>query len=200
MAVGLYIDDATLKTTTFTPANARYICVTALSEAGNRGPWTSISDINVFSAPAPAPPAATYGSWDLTVDFPLVPVSASMEIGTGRLLVWSAWNPSQYTGGTGNQTVTATYDLATQMVSEAVITNTGHDMFCEGLSLDSEGRVVAAGGTSNRGTSIYDPVAGTWSDGGVSTHPRQAFPSGPEAAAFRIGASVHPPWSTCFSA
>ena len=34
--------------------------------------------------------------------------------------------------------------------------------------MDFQGRVVAVGGTSNRGTSIYDPVAGTWSDGGVS--------------------------------
>ena len=95
--------------------------------------WTSIAEVNVYtggtSAPAPAP--ATFGSWGLTIDFPLVPVSAAIEVTTGHLLVWSSWSPSDFHNTNYQTTITASYDSITQLVSEAVITNVGHDMFCE---------------------------------------------------------------------
>ena len=170
VAVGSYIDDASLKATTFTPANARYVNITALSEAGNRGPWTSIAEVNVYTGgtPAPAPAPAIFGSWGLTIDFPLVPVSASIEVASGRLLVWSSWIPSDFHGTNGQTTITASYDLVTQLVSEAVITNVGHDMFCEGLSIDFSGKIVAVGGNSDYATSLYDSVSNSWARGGVS--------------------------------
>ena len=169
-AVGSYIDDSTLKTTTFTPAKARYVKITALSEAGNRGPWTSIAEVNVYTGGTPVlvPAPAASGSWGLTIDFPLVPVSASIEIATGRLLVWSSWQPGSFGGSNGQQTITATYDPITQLVSEAVITNVGHDMFCEGLSIDFSGKIVAVGGNSDYATSLYDSHSNSWTRGGVS--------------------------------
>ena len=171
VAVGSYIDDATLKATTFTPVNARYVNITALSKAGNRGPWTSIAEVNVYytggtSAPAPAP--AIFGSWGLTIDFPLVPVSAVIEVTTGRLLVWSSWGPSDFHNTNYQTTITASYDSITQLVSEAVITNVGHDMFCEGLSIDHSGKIVSVGGNSDFATSLYDSAMNGWTKGGVS--------------------------------
>ena len=57
---------------------------------------------------------------------------------------------------------TATYFPATGIVSQRNITNAGHDMFCEGLSIDSTGRFVATGGNSNYKTSIYSPANDAW--------------------------------------
>lgn len=174
VALGTYLDDSKMKTTIFTPGNARYVRITSLSEAGNRGSVMSIAELNVYDATTEPPPSpAVAGSWALTVDFPLVPVSAAIEWSSGRLLVWSSFTSNAFGGGAGqgHQTVTAIYDPATQLVSQRTVTNTDHDMFCEGLSLDADGRIVAAGGNSDRGTSIYDSVADSWSDGGVSDVP-----------------------------
>ena len=167
VAVGTYLDDANLKTTTFTPANAQYVKITALSEAGGRAPLTTIAEVNVYTGTALPPSAATAGSWGLTVDFPLVPVSAAIEWSSGRLLVWSSFAPDSFVGASGQQTVTAIYDPATNLVTQRTITNTGHDMFCEGLSMDADGGIVAVGGNSDYGTSIYDSPSDSWSDGGV---------------------------------
>lgn len=100
-----------------------------------------------------------------------MPVSAAIEWATGRLLVWSSFSWNGFVGASGHQTVTAIYDPVTQLVSDRTVTNTDHDMFCEGLSLDANGRIVAVGGNSDRGTSIYDSTSDSWSDGGVSYIP-----------------------------
>jgi lysophospholipase L1-like esterase len=47
VASGTWIDDATEKTASFTGVSARYIRLTATTEAGGRGPWTSAAEINV---------------------------------------------------------------------------------------------------------------------------------------------------------
>lgn len=96
----------------------------------------SISEVNVYDAPEGSdlpPPRATAGAWALTVDMPLVPVSAAIEWASGRLLVWSSFAWNAFGGGSaqGHQTVTAIYDPVAQLVSERTITNTDHDMFCE---------------------------------------------------------------------
>ena len=130
----------------------------------------SIAELNVYEGTALPPSPATAGSWGLTVDFPVIPVSAAIEWSSGRLLVWSSYSPSDFNGANGHQTVTAIYDPATQRVSGRTVTNTNHDMFCEGLSMDANGRIVAVGGNSDRGTSIYDSTSDSWSAGGVSIH------------------------------
>lgn len=128
----------------------------------------SIAEVHIYDAADLPPSPATAGSWGLTVDFPLVPVSAAIEWASGRLVVWSSFSWNGFVGASGHQTVTAIYDPATQIVGSRTITNTDHDMFCEGLSMDADGRIVAVGGNSDRGTSIYDSTTDAWSDGGVS--------------------------------
>ena len=129
----------------------------------------SLAELNVYAGTALPPSPATAGSWGLTIDFPVIPVSAAIEWSTGRLLVWSSFAPGAFVGASGHQTATAIYDPATQLVSARLITNTNHDMFCEGLSMDASGRIVAVGGNSDYGTSIYDSTTDSWTDGGVST-------------------------------
>ena len=168
VAVGRYFDNSNLKTTIFTPGNARYVKVTSLSEAGNRASVMSIAEVNVYDATDLPPSPATAGLWALTVDLPLVPVSAAVEWSSGRLLLWSSFSWNGFVGDSGHQTVTAVYDPVTQSVGDRIVTNTNHDMFCEGLSLDANGRIVAVGGNSDRGTSIYDSTSDGWTSGGVS--------------------------------
>src|SRR5512142_255988 len=53
VAVGTWADDTIEKTATFARVDARYVRLTALTEAGNRGPWSSAAEINVLgSVPA----------------------------------------------------------------------------------------------------------------------------------------------------
>ena len=133
--------------------------------------------MNVYNSDSPPPERATAGSWGLTIDFPLIPVSAAIEWASGRLLVWSSFSPSQFTDSNGQQTVTAVYDPATQLVTQRTVSNTGHDMFCEGLSMDADGGIVAAGGNSDFGTSIYDSVSDSWADAAVGEILHSCIPS-----------------------
>ena len=168
VAIGTYLDDPKLKTTVFTPKTGRYVKITSLSEAGGRDASMSIAELNVYEGTALPPSPASAGSWGLTIDFPVIPVSAAIEWSSGRLLVWSSFAPGAFVGASGHQTATAIYDPATQRVSARTITNTNHDMFCEGLSMDANGRIVAVGGNSDYGTSIYDSTSDSWTAGGVS--------------------------------
>lgn len=170
VAYGTWIDDNTLKTTTFTPFSARYVRIQALSEAGNRGPWSSAAEINVYTAAGSAPPAtsAGKGKWVYTVDFPLVLVSMAHEWSTGTLLAWSSYTPSSFGGSPGTTTYTATYNPSTLLVTQAIITNVDHDMFCEGLSIDFNGKVVATGGNTDAATSSFDPTSNGWTSLAVS--------------------------------
>ncbi len=162
VAFGTYLDDSTLKQTLFTTTPAQYVRLIALTEAGGRGPWTSAAEINVLSSPTYTPPPTSLGQWSVTIDFPIVPVAAAVLHDTGRVLVWSSFAPGTFSGGGGGITQTATYDPASGTVSHRTVTNTKHDMFCPGLSMDATGRPFVTGGNDANKTSIYDPNSDTW--------------------------------------
>lgn len=165
-AYGTFLDDKSLKTTTIVPTSARYVRIEALTEAGDRGPWTTAAEINVLTATQEAPPAPQgKGSWGPTINFPLVPVSLANEYSSGNILAWSSYNPSTFGGSNGQQTITATYAPGPQRVTQALITNTQHDMFCEGLSFDFDGRNIASGGNTASAVSIFDSAANAWTKG-----------------------------------
>ncbi|MCJ1276865.1 hypothetical protein MMC21_004672 [Puttea exsequens] len=161
VAFGTYQDSSSTKTTIFEATNARYVRFTALTEAGNRGPFTSCSSFNIFQTTTAAPSHGV-GEWSPTIDFPLVPVSMAMEHDSGNLLVWSSYAASTFGGSTGGNTLTATYNPATGIVSQRNVQNTQHDMFCEGLAIDATGRFIATGGNSAAKTSIYSPRYDAW--------------------------------------
>lgn len=160
VAIGTYLNDATTKRTAFANTNARYVRLFQTSEA-NENQWGSAAEINVEEAPGPPPNPAGVGSWGPTIDFPLVPVAIAL-LPTGKVLTWSSYDGSYFTGSPGGKTVTATYDPNSQIVSQRIITNTNHDMFCPGLSIDFNGRTVVTGGNDSPRTSIYDPGADNW--------------------------------------
>jgi len=92
--------------------------------------------------------------------FPIVPVAAA-NLPNGKVITWSAYSPTTF-GGDHGYTYTALFDPNTQTVSNKVVSNTGHDMFCPGTSLLADGRLLVNGGSSSNKTSIYQPANNTW--------------------------------------
>ncbi|MEU5216962.1 discoidin domain-containing protein [Streptomyces sp. NPDC020807] len=157
VARGTWRDDNTVKTATFTSTvSTRFIRLTATGEAGNRGPWSSAAEIRLSG---PANPAA-HGSWSRITGFPLVPVATAVLPGN-KLLAWSAYAVDRF-GGSNGYTQTAILDLKTGTVTQRRIDNTGHDMFCPGIAMLADGRVLVTGGSNAEKASIYDPATDTW--------------------------------------
>lgn len=155
---GTWRDDDTVKTATFTRAeNTRFIRLTALTEAGGRGPWTSAAEIRLSGPAAPA----VHGAWDRITGFPLVPVATAALPGD-KLLAWSAYAVDRF-GGSNGYTQTAILDLRTGKVTQRRVDNTGHDMFCPGIAMLADGRVLVTGGSNAEKASIYDPATDQWS-------------------------------------
>lgn len=155
VARGTWEDDQLLKVTNWRATTARYVRLTALTEAGNRGPWAAAAEIqpliqSTYSAPSPQ----SQGQWGETIDFPLIPVAAALVPGTSEVLVWSAWSPDKF-GDASGKTVTAIYNPSTGVVTQSTVTNTQHDMFCPGISLSASGLVIVSGGENSEKTSIY---------------------------------------------
>lgn len=161
LAIGTYKNDNKPKTTVFAFTNCRYIRITIQTEV-NGNPWASASEINILSAPGPPPNPAGVGSWGPTIDTPLVAVAIALLHDVLKVLMWSSYQASTFTGGNGGMTVTASYDPAAQTVTQRIVTNTNHDMFCPGLSMDFGGRVFVTGGNDNKRASVYDPPFDSW--------------------------------------
>ncbi|KUM41111.1 discoidin domain-containing protein [Arthrobacter sp. EPSL27] len=155
VATGAWPDTVTQKTVTFAPVSARYVRLTATTEAGNRGPWSNAAEVNLLGPPQ--------GSWGPTINFPIVPVAAAVLPGN-KLLTWSAYSPIAY-GGSNGYTQTSILDLNTGAVSPATVVNTGHDMFCPGTSVLADGKIMISGGSNSSKTTIYDPKKNIWSSG-----------------------------------
>lgn len=136
VAFGTYLNDASTKRTFFSNATARYVRLTAQSEAqGAGGQRSSVAELNVYSPdpsmdagtfePPPSADAAERGRWEMTVDLPIVPAAGAL-VRTGAVVLWSAYRPDLYSGGTG-LTETVLWDPATQAVAQQTVTNTKHD-------------------------------------------------------------------------
>ncbi|MCX4721367.1 discoidin domain-containing protein [Streptomyces virginiae] len=158
VATGTWRDDDTVKTATFTrAASARFVRLTATGEAGGRGPWSSAGEIRLSGPSSPA----VHGSWSRITGFPLVPVATAALPGD-KLLAWSAYAVDRF-GGSNGYTQTAILDLKTGKVTQRRIDNTGHDMFCPGIAMLADGRVLVTGGSNAEKASIYDPATDAWS-------------------------------------
>lgn len=185
---GTFLDDSSVKTVNFTQISARYVRIIALSEAGNRGTWSAAAEFGIQTTIAATSSLATLGQWNQTITFPLVPAAIAM-LPSGNVLAWSSYRPKAY-GGTG-QTVTATYYPSNASVTEATITNTEHDMFCPGLSIDFEGRIFVTGGDDASKTSMHEPGPNDWISGAEMNIARgyQATTTLSDGRTFVIGGS-----------
>ncbi|MCY0925534.1 discoidin domain-containing protein [Streptomyces sp. H27-H1] len=186
VAAGTWRDDDTVKTATFTRSETtRFVRLTVTTEAGARGPWTSAAEIRLSG---PADPAV-HGSWGRITGFPLVPVATAVLPGD-KLLAWSAYAVDRF-GGSNGYTQTAILDLKTGKVTQRRIDNTGHDMFCPGIAMLADGRVLVTGGSNAEKAGIYDPVTDDWSATSSMNIPRgyQAMTLLSTGEAFVLGGS-----------
>ncbi|HWO09269.1 MAG TPA: galactose oxidase-like domain-containing protein, partial [Polyangiaceae bacterium] len=108
------------------------------------------------------PAQAALAQWSAVIPLSLVPVSGA-NLPDGKVLLWSAEDRFQF-GGNG-RTYTTTFDPATGTATERLVTETHHDMFCPGTANLPDGRILVNGGLDAGTTSIFDPVAGTWTNG-----------------------------------
>ncbi|EPE31765.1 Galactose-binding protein [Glarea lozoyensis ATCC 20868] len=159
VATGTFSDDASLKTVSFTSTSTRYIRIVALTEAGNRGQWSSASELSV----TPTNGGTGKGSWSSIINLPLTP-AAAFVMPNGKILTFSSFAKDTF-GGPHGYTLTAIYNPADSTVSQLNVSNTGHDMFCPGMSFDPNGRAIITGGDDAAKTSIYDYATNTWSSG-----------------------------------
>jgi galactose oxidase len=187
IATGTFADDSSEKTVSFNPVQAQYVRLTALTEAGNRGPWTNVAEINLISAAAPTP---TQGIWGPVIPLPLV-AAAGAQLPNGQILTWSADMANSFsTPGTG-KTLTAILDPTTGATTQFTVTDTNHEMFCPGTAMLPDGRLMVTGGANNQNTSIYDPATGQWSAGPNMEIGRgyQGMTTLPDGRAFVLGGS-----------
>lgn len=189
-----YVNDSTLKRETSSGVSARYVRVTALTETGNRGQWSSAAEfgILVLSNTAPVEPPSR-GSWSAVMNLPIVAAGAFLIPESGKVLVFSASGRIDF-DAKGN-TLTAVYDPATRAFSQRDVRETGHDMFCPGLSLDFNGRAIVTGGNDNFPTSIYTPSKDIWSKAADMKLKRgyQSSTTLSNGQVFQIGGSWVPP-------
>lgn len=117
--------------------------------------WAFPVPFKFISISSPSSPSewAARGRWETAVKTPIVAVAAAPLVATGRILLWSADRAATF--GEGNRTLWAVFDTATGHVSEAITSSIEHNMFCPGLSLDSEGNVFVTGGQSSIDTSLF---------------------------------------------
>lgn len=115
---------------------------------------------------AQASPAAAQskGAWTGVIPLPNVPVAASL-LPNGKILTWSSNNEFSFEGDIGtaaSRTHTALFDPVTQQSTLRVVTNTLSDMFCPGITVLADGRVLVNGGSSSPSANIYDPKTDAW--------------------------------------
>ncbi|KAJ2984526.1 hypothetical protein NUW58_g6013 [Xylaria curta] len=126
---GTWLNDRVTKSTFFSNTTARYLRITAQTEAqGANNQWSSMAELNVYSpdvnldASAFRPPPISQGRWDSTVVLPLVAAAGALSA-QGNVIFWSAFRPDLFGGGTG-QTLTALWTPSSQTVTQRSVTET----------------------------------------------------------------------------
>ena len=129
---------ATITVSSFQPGNPGTNAINSRDESPNKGRWSDV------------------------IQLPLVAAGAFLIPESGKVILFSASGTTDFESAKGF-TQTATYTPETGAVSQREVRNTGHDMFCPGMSLDFEGRAIITGGNDNFPTSIYTPSTDVWS-------------------------------------
>jgi len=114
------------------------------------------------------------GQWSAPIGFEIVPVAVA-NLPDGRLLTWSASSPTTFVEVSTGATFTEIFDPTLGVAGQATgqfVSNLNHDMFCPGINLLPDGRIMAAGGATSDRTSIFNPDTGQWTPADRMNIPR----------------------------
>lgn len=130
-----------------------------LAEAARLAPVVQAVELN-FNAVSPSQ-YITMGNWSAVIPWtPHVPVTCA-QLPDGRILTFASNQRSTFPEGP-EFTYAATWDYRTGEFLE--INNTRHDMFCGGVALLKDGRVIVNGGRNVTVlSSVFDWRTDTWS-------------------------------------
>ncbi|CAG7948949.1 unnamed protein product [Penicillium nalgiovense] len=139
VAYGLWGWNKSVKLAVFEPEVAKYVKLVAKGEAP-------------LSKSPPIPSTRRHGP--VLSTSPSTP-STSLSPGTHPGL-WSAWADNQFFASPGGETFTITWDPIREDVYQASVANNEYDMFCPGISMDFDGRIIVSGGADSDKTSIFN--------------------------------------------
>lgn len=195
---GRWADTTRAKTATFSPVPARRIRLSVRSGASKRSLVVGAAEIELLGTPSvdptplppPSPPPASQspspsssptpsptpqGRWSEPIGLPIVPVTAIL-LPNDKVLTLSGVAADGFTLDTtnGGKTQVSILDVGSGVhAGRREVADTGHEMFCTGLSVLTDGRVVITGGSGASNTTVYDPRTDTFSTG-----PQMAIPRG----------------------
>ncbi|KAJ9248383.1 CAZyme family AA5 [Paecilomyces variotii] len=174
VAYGMWPDTNRQRMSVFEPTSARYVRIsTSSKDARKEQSWVGISELNIFGTLYAIPQDPTRGVWGPTLDFPVVPVAGAQEA-SGHIVLWSSWASDQFHSTPGGKTAMTRWNPLTKDVSKRIVTNTQHDMFCPGISIDGTGMMVVTGGNDASQTSLYNATADKWVTG-QAMHLRRGY-------------------------
>ena len=170
----------------------------ATTEAGGRGPFVSAAELNLYGPPGGAAPVTdpgTRGVWGPVIGLPIVPTTAILLPGDKVLTMSAAYNTTFTIDDPPNdRTQISIIDVSQGdggRPGQREVRDTQHQMFCTGLSILADGRVLITGGSSSKTTTIYDPVADTFTRAPDMVVPRgyQTSVTLSDGTVFAIGGS-----------
>jgi galactose oxidase len=109
---------------------------------------------------ANVPARAAKGEWSAVQKMSIVPTAAA-NLPNGKVLLWSSYDPIGFSEDHG-KTYTIIYNPLDATFTQTIVSNTGHDMFCSGISNLADGQILVSGGSSSTKTSLYNPNSNTW--------------------------------------
>jgi galactose oxidase len=199
---GRWANTSRTKTATFAAVPADRVRLSARPGAGHR--VESAAEIELLGvppaepppppppteSPTPEPPSPTPttegppgfhpGLWSDPIGLPIVPGTAVL-LPNDKVLTFSGVAANGFTTDTtnGGKTQISILDVGNGVhAGRREVAETGHEMFCTGLSILADGRVVINGGSGGSNTTVYDPLTDTFSTG-----PQMAIPRGYQTSA-----------------
>ncbi|KAE8155287.1 hypothetical protein BDV25DRAFT_135034 [Aspergillus avenaceus] len=161
VAYGTWGSNKSPKLAAFNPKRARFIRLVAETEAlpaneGDTRGQIAIVNLAVYAYNAPTYPEdnQSKGVWGPSIQLPIVPVASAVEQ-HGDIIMWSSWADDQFFASPGGKTLTTTMNRHGK-ITQGVVAETKHDMFCPGTSMDIDGNIVVSGGADSGRTSVYN--------------------------------------------
>lgn len=163
VAYGMWPDSNRQRMAVIDPTPTRYVRLVANAQATEPSS-VGISELNVYATLYTIPQDPNRGVWGPTINFPVVPVSGAQEA-SGNIVLWSSWGTDEFHSTPGGKTITTRWNPLDNTVSKRIVTDTHHDMFCPGISIDGTGTMVVTGGNDASQTSLYNGTADKWVEG-----------------------------------